>query len=233
MNLLAALLSAAVAVPPPADIFFEQTSSTTVDGKPGPVATSRVYWSGRKVRLESGDAFEPLILIIDFEQDRAYRLDPAAKTALRLDADALRTRAHLGFALAGDRLASSTDAFRRQKLQGRRTIAGRACIGHRLRAGDTRVDVWMADGLPLDMDDFTEFLEWSGAKAALGGLLPELARLEGFPLETRSRIVADGHVYETRATVTRLKQEPLDPALFAPPPSFRIEAEAAPSDSVP
>ena len=226
MRLLAAVLSAAVAAPPSGDVFFEQTATTTVDGKPGPMATSRVYWSGRKVRLESGDAFEPLILLLDLENGRAYRLDPPTKTAVLLDVDALRSRSHLGFAMAGDRMGSSIDGFRKQKLAGQRTIAGRVSTGYRLRAGETRVDVWMAAGLPLDMEDFTEFLEWSGAAAALGGLLPELERLDGFPLETRSRVVTDGHVYETRATVTRLKQQPLDAALFAPPPSFKLETEA-------
>lgn len=226
--LLAATGAAATATPASTDVTFDQTTVTTVDGKAGPAMTSRVFWSGRRVRLESGDAFEPLVLLVDFERDRAYRIDPAARTATRLDADALRARAHLGFAIAGDRLGSTAGSFRPQGLPGTRTIAGHACRGYRLRGGETRVDVWLAEGLPLDMADFAEVLEWSGAAAALGALLPELERLAGFPLETRSRVTADGHVYETRATVTRITRAPLDAALFDPPPTYRLESEAEP-----
>ena len=223
---VAAAVSAAEPAPP-ADVTFDQSIVTTVDGKAGEPATSRVYWSGRKVRLESGDAFDPLILLLDLARDRAYRLDPAGKKAVVLDVEALRSRSHLGFSLAGDRMGAAED-FRRTRLAEKRTIAGYACEGHVLRAGQTRVEVWVSDRVPVEMDAFAEFLEWSGADASMAGLLPVLTRLGGFPLQTRSRIVVDGHVYETRATVTRLSAQVIEPALFEVPPSFVIQEEADP-----
>lgn len=224
----AAVLAAAAPRPVPAshDLTFEQTTVTTIAGKPGAAGRSKVYWSGRKVRLESGDAFEPLVVLIDLDRDRAYSLDAASRTALRLDVDALRSRSHLGFAMAGDRLGTSTeDGVRTRTLDGVRVIAGHKCRGYRLRAGDTQMDVWVTDRVSIDIDAFADFLDWSGAAAAVGGLVPELRKLGGFPMETRSRVTADGRVFETRATVTSLDARKLDPALFDVPPSYAIEEE--------
>jgi hypothetical protein len=226
MSALAFVLWTAVAAAPPSgDLTFEQTATTTVDGKAGPAVRSRVYWSGRKVRLESGDAFEPLVMLIDLEHDRAYRLDAASRTAVRLDVDSLRARAHMGFAMAGDSIGAGEDSLRGQTLPGTRAIAGYKCTGHRLRAGETRIDVWLTKGVAVDMDAFAELLDWSGASSAMGGLLPALRELGGFPMETRSRVTADRRVYETRAAVTSLDQKKLPPALFEVPSSFTVEDE--------
>ena len=220
-------LLAAAAAPPSSDIVFEQTSATTVDGKTGPTVRSRVYWSGRKVRLESGDGEGPLVMLLDLEHDRAYRLDASSKTAERIDVDAMRARSHLGFAAAGDRLgAGDEDAVRTQPLTGSRLIAGYKCTGHRLRAGETRIDVWLASDVPVDTEAVAEFLDWSGASSAMGGLLPAMRALGGFPMETRSQVTSEGHVYETRASVVSLERKRLDPALFEVPASFTIETEA-------
>jgi hypothetical protein len=219
----------AAAVPPKApQVVFEQTATTTVNGKSPATVKSRVSWAGRKVRLESGDAFEPLVLLLDLDEQRAYRLDVAARTAVMLDLDALRSRSHIGFALAGDALnAAEPESFRTQPLSGERTVAGQLCHGYRIRNGQTQLDVWVSDQLPIGMDAFAEFLEWSGADQSLAGLVPEVRQLEGFPLETRSRTVVDGRVYETRAVVTSVKVGPLDPALFEVPPAFKLESEPA------
>jgi hypothetical protein len=224
--LLAVFLAPAAPAAKPASLSFDQVVVTSVDGKPGPTQKSRVYWSGRKVRLESGDEFDPLVLLLDMARERAYRLDPVAKKARVLDVEALRARSHLGFSMAGDQLGAGED-FRRTPLPNRREIAGFTCAGHVLRAGQTRIEVWSSERVPVEAEAFTELLEWTGAGEAMGGLLPELVR-QGFPLETRSRTVVDGHVYETRATITRVATGALPTALFDVPDAFAVEDEADP-----
>jgi hypothetical protein len=76
------------------------------------------------------------------------------------------------------------------------------------------------------MEAFTDFLEWSGASAALGPLLQEIRALRGFPLQTRSRVSVLGEVRETVSTVTRVSLGPPRPDLFEPPPGYRIVVEA-------
>jgi hypothetical protein len=230
MTVVLAMTCLLAAAPAPTQIAFEQVATTTVNGKSPATVKSKVLWSGRKVRLESGDAFEPLVLLLDLERDRGYRLDPASRIAVLLDVDDLRARAHLGFAMAGDAMnAAEPESFRTHSLPGQRTIAGQRCHGYRIRNGQTQVDVWVSDQLPIGMDAFAEFLEWSGADQSLAGLLPEMRKLDGFPLETSSRTVVDGRVYETRASVTTVKIGPLDASLFEVPPTFKIEDEPAPA----
>ena len=60
-----------------------------------------------------------------------------------------------------------------------------------------QLDVWVSKAIRVSIDTFADFLEWSGASESLGGLLPELRQLPGFPLETRSRLTTGGHLYET------------------------------------
>jgi len=52
-----------------------------------------------------------------------------------------------------------------------------------------------------------------------------LRRLRGFPLETRTRVTADGHAYETISTITSLKLGAQPAALFEVPASYKVEAE--------
>jgi hypothetical protein len=212
-----------------AQVVVEQTTSTTVDGKALPSVHARVLWGGRKVRLESGDALEPLVLLLDLEHDRAYRLDPPSRSAVALDLDGLRARASLGFAQAGEAMnADEPDSFRTSALPGRRRIAGRLCDGYRVRHRQTQIDVWVSTQVSIGMELFADFLEWSGADQSLAGLLPEIRKLEGFPLETESHVVVDGHVYDTKATVTAVSVAPRDPSLFEVPAAFTLEDEVAP-----
>jgi hypothetical protein len=217
---------AAAAAPPSRDVSFEQKVTTTVDGHVGRPVTSRVYWSGRRIRLESGDPFDPLVLLVDLGRNRAYRLQGSARQALVVDLDRLRSQAHLEFSTAGDHMeADVEDSFRTQALSGRRVIAGYTCEGYQIRGGPTRMDVWIARRVPLDMDLFAEFLEWSGADQSLGGLLPQMRKLPGFPLETRTRVTAGAHVYETQATITSLEIAPIASALLEVPEDYAVEDE--------
>lgn len=227
---IALMLLAAAPAAPPRSVFFEQTSSSTVDGKPGDTLRSRVFWSGHKVRMESGDTFRPGVLLLDLETERALRLDPAAKTATVLDMSALRAQTNLGFSMAGDAVGGDDDRFRTSELEGTRTIAGFTCQGHRIKGPNARIDVWTGAAVPVPMKMFEEFLSWSGAAQALGGLLPEIQKLRGFPLETRSRFTVSGHVYESVATITVLKVEPLAATLFEPPKDYRTVVTEAPDE---
>ena len=86
------------------------------------------------------------------------------------------------------------------------------------------MDVYVTDALPVGIEAFTDFLEWSGAGDSMAGILAELRKLRGFPMETRSRVTVLGEEQETVATVTKVKVGPLAPALFEPPGDYRLQA---------
>src|SRR3990172_5863907 len=136
---------------PPSDLVFEQTTVVYDRGRPvGPGVRSRVFFAGRCVRLEAGDASGGPALL------------------LRLD-------------------------------------LGPACRGFRLSGPSTSIEVWVASDLGVAVEVFAEFLEWSGAAQSLGGLLAEIRRLPGFPLETRSRVSVLGEERETVSTVVTIR----------------------------
>jgi hypothetical protein len=155
-----------------------------------------------------------------------FQLDAKTKAAVPIDMAALQTDTNLGFSMAGDTV-DPPGGLRSAPLPGRRTIAGHSCEGHRIRGQDVRLDVWVARSVPVSVDRFTELLEWSGAAQSLGGLLPEIRKLRGFPLETRSQLTRDGHVYVSTATITQIKTDALSPSLFEVPEGYRT-AEPAP-----
>src|SRR5262249_41402392 len=126
--------------------------------------------------------------------------------------------------MVGDLMGSEV-AGRTTPLKTARTIAGYPCRGFHISAGSTEMDVYVTDRIPLGIDAFTDFLEWSGASAALGAILDEVRRLPGFPLETRTRVTVLGRVQETLSTVTRVKLGPQPAALFEPPPDYRLISE--------
>ena len=87
------------------------------------------------------------------------------------------------------------------------------------------MELYLTRELPVGMETFADFLEWSGASESLGPLLKEIRALRGFPLQTRSRVTVLGEVHETVSTVTRVRVGPSAPALFEPPPDYRVLAE--------
>ncbi len=83
----------------------------------------------------------------------------------------------------------------------------------------------MAEDLPAGDSVFADFLEWSGAAQALGGLLAAVRALPGFPLETRTRVSVLGETQETVSTVTAIRLETQPPELFEVPAGWRQEKE--------
>jgi hypothetical protein len=227
--ILTALLLAGPAAP--AGMSFEQTTVSTAPGAPvGPGVVSRVYYSGRKIRLEAGGAAGGAAFLLRLDEGRAFRLDPEARLATELDVDRLRAQAQMDASMAGDILGLGQDAPRPRPsaLRGTRTIAGHPCRGYRVRAGSTVMDLWLAEDLPVGIETFAEFLEWTGARASLGGLVDALSELRGFPLETRTRVDVMGDVHETVSTVTRLTLKTPAAALFEVPLGFTVVRESAP-----
>src|SRR5215470_12797038 len=164
------------------EIYFEQTTQTGSGGAlAGPGVVSQVWYSGRKMRLEAGAGGAGHAFILRLDTEKAWRLDPEAKTATRIDLDRLRAKSQMDVAMAGDLMGSEEATPRSAPLRGVRTIAGYACRGYRISAGPTVMDVWVSDALPVGMDAFSEFLEWTGASDALSGLLAEVRKLRGFP----------------------------------------------------
>lgn len=211
------------------DVYFEQTTVSTTRGvAPGPGVSSRVWYSGKKMRMEAGNERGGPAFVLRLDTGRAWRLDPATKTAVAIDVDRLRTQAQMDLAMAGDLMGAEEGAARTAPLRERKTIAGYPCRGYRITSASSVMDVYVTDALPVGMDAFADFLEWSGATQSLAGLMGELRRLPGFPLLTRSRVTVMGAEHETVSTVTKVEVGPLGPALFDRPADYRVQAEPAP-----
>jgi hypothetical protein len=122
-------------------------------------------------------------------------------------------------------MGGGEDALRSSPLEGSRTIAGHRCRGFRLRGRQTSLDVWVAEDVPAGPGVFADFLEWSGAAQALGGLVAAIRELPGFPLETRTRVSVLGETQETIATVTAIRIGPQPAERFEVPAGWRVESE--------
>ena len=220
-----ALLALVLSGAEPAGLYFEQTTVVRPAGQAaGPGVRTRVYYSARRLRLEAGDAAGGPAFVLRLDEGRAFRLDPEARLAVEVGTERLRARAREDASVAGS-LMGGSDAMRTTALEGRRTIAGHSCRGFRLRGGQATVDAWVAEDLPLTAQLFAEFLEWSGATQALGGLVAAVRELPGFPLETRTRLSVLGETQETVSTVDVIRVAPQPAALFEVPAGWRVEAE--------
>jgi len=221
-TLLVLALTAEVEAP---GLYFEQTTVVRKGGvASGPGVRSRVWHAGRRLRLEAGDAPGGPALVLRLDEGRVLRLVPEEKVVVEVLASRISARAHQDASVASS-LMGAEEALRRAPLEGRRTIAGHACRGFRLRGRDTSVDVWVAEDLPAGASLFAEFLEWSGAAQSLGPLLAAIRELPGFPLETRTRVSILGETQETVATVTVIRVSPQPAERFEVPPGFRLERE--------
>jgi hypothetical protein len=213
--------------PPASDVYFEQTTVVYEDGRPaGPGVVSRVWYAGRRMRLEAGGVADAPALILRLDEGKAYRVEPDRRRVVVVDLDKLRMRAQMDLSLAGDLMGAGEDArVGTAALRETKTIAGYACRGFRLSGASVVLDLYVAPDLPVGVNAFADFLEWSGAAQSLAGLVQELRKLPGFPLETRSRVSVLGDVQETLSTVTRVKVGPADRRLFDPPAGYRLESD--------
>lgn len=219
LTLLAAAASAGTQ-----DVYFEQVTVTSIDGKAsGPGVRSRVWSSGRRLRMEAGQTPGGPAFLLMLDAGRAYRLDPEAKVAEEIDLDRLRADAHADVSVAGDLMGGGEEgSVRTAALKTSRTVAGYSCADYRITGPSVRMDLCMSGEIPFGVDAFAEFLEWSGASQSLGGILAELRRLRGFPLETRTRVGVLGRTYETRSTITAVRLGPQPRRLFEPPPGYEV-----------
>jgi hypothetical protein len=176
------------------------------------------------MRMEAGGTRDGAALILRLGEGKAWRIDPERKTALALDVARLRERSRLDLGVAGQ-LLGAEETPRVSEMREGKVIAGYRCRGYRLQAGSAVMELYLTRELPVGIETFSEFLEWSGASEALGPLLKEIRALRGFPLQTRSRVSLLGEVRETVSTVTRVQVTPSRPALFEPPADYRLLAE--------
>jgi hypothetical protein len=226
--MLALALLAVLAAPARADVYFEQTTVVFRDGQPtGEGVVSRVWYAGRRMRLEPGGVADAPALILRLDDGKAWRVEPQARRAVALDLERLKSQAQMDLSLAGDLMGAGQDArVRTTSLDAAKTVAGHPCRAYRVSGPSAVLELCVASDLPLGVSAFTDFLEWSGASQSLAGFMDALRALPGFPLETRSRVTVLGEVQETLSTVTRVRVGPVDAALFAPPPGYKVEADA-------
>jgi hypothetical protein len=223
LPIAALLLLAAPAASP--GVYFEQTVVTSGGTRAGgPGVSSRVWHGGGgRMRLEAGGTGTGAALILRLPEGKAWRLDPEQKTAIALDLERMRERSRLDLGLAGELMGAGEEP-RLAALPGTRTIAGYRCQGYRLSAGSAVIELYLTRDLPLGIDAFAEFLEWSGAAETMAPLLREVRTLRGFPLQTRSRVSVMGELQETVSTVTRVVVGPQPAKLFEPPRDYRVVA---------
>ena len=234
MDTISAVLLATLAgSAPPAsraeapDVYFEQTTVAYAGGRPsGPGVVSRVWYGGQRLRMEAGGVTPAPALILRLDQGKAYRVDPAQQSVTVMDAERLRTRGQMDSAMAGELMGAENARVVTTALPGERTVAGHRCRGFRIKGGTMVMDLWVTTALPIGMETFAGFLEWSGAADSLGPFLGEIRRLQGFPLQSRSRVTVMGETHETVATVTRVKVGAHPPDVFEPPAGYRVVKEA-------
>jgi len=226
--LVTALTFALLAAPSTPGLYFEQTTIVYLDGEPaGPGVRTRAWHDGQSMRLEAADTKGGPALVLRLDLDRAFRLDPERRVAVELDIASLRARSQADAAVAAGLMGGSEEgAVRTTALEGARTVAGYACRGFRLRGPSVQMLVWVSEALPVGVETFADFLEWSGASRSLGGLLAEIRALPGFPLQTRTRVDVLGEVRETVTTVTVIHVGPQPRELFEVPEGWRVEAAA-------
>ena len=208
---------------PAAGLYFEQTTVVVPQGAtPGAGVRSRVWHSAGRMRLEAGDAPGGPALVLRLDEGRALRLDPETKVAFEIDPAGLRARSHQDASVVAS-LMGGEDTLRTTVLDARRTIAGHACRGFRLKSRSAVVELWVAPDLPRGASVFADFLEWSGAAQALPGLVAAIRELPGFPLETRTRVSVLGETQETLSTVTKIRVGPQPESLFEVPGGWRVQ----------
>ena len=226
--LLVLLLAAPKGLAPPG-VYYEQLTQSIVGASPrGAPVSTRVYSTGRRMRLESGETKGGPALVLRLDENRAFRLDPVARTATLVDLMRLRAQSQMDVGVAGEALGATEEgAARTTPLPGPKIVAGRSCRGFRIASASASLDVYVAE-VGVGIEAFADFLEWSGARQSLGSLLDELRRLPGFPLETRVRAKVNGESVITVTTVTKIEMGPIAPALFEVPAGFRlVEAPAS------
>ena len=209
-------------------MYFEQSTLVRTDGvAQGAGVLSRVWYGGKRMRLEAGDVPGGPALILRLDLGKAWRLDPERKVATEIDAAQLRARSQMDASLAGDLMGGSEEGrVRTRALSNPRTIAGHACQGFRVTGPSVVMDLYLAQDLGVGTDAFAEFIEWSGADQSMGGVLAEIRKLRGFPLQTRSRVTVLDRVHETVSTITKIVVGPQPRALFEVPAGYRVLAEA-------
>lgn len=223
-HVVAGLLAIAASAP---DVYFEQTTVTRTEGQaPGPGVASRVWVSGRRLRLE-GDAPKGPAFLLLLDVGRAFRLDPERQVAVQIDVARLRNRSQMDSSAASDLMGNAAEGdVRTVPLATPRTIAGYRCRGFRLTGESLTLDVYVASEVPVSLDAFEGLVEWSGAGQAMAGFLTEMRKLPGFPLESRARVSVRGQTLETVSTITKVLVGPHPRSLFEPPAGWRIEREA-------
>jgi len=192
---------------------------------------SRVWYAGKRMRLEAGDAPGGPALLLRLDLARAWRLDPERKVATEIDAARLRARSRTDASLAGDLMGANDEGgARTSPLKTPKTIAGHLCRGFRITGPSVVMDLYVAEDLPVGIAAFTDFIEWSGAVQSMGGILAEVRKLPGFPLQTRSRVTVLDHVHETVSTITKVQVGRQPRSLFEVPAGYRTVTEAPEPD---
>lgn len=228
------LLAAVLAAAPAQGLYFEQTTALAQAGLAPRGVRSRVWCSGRRLRLEAADAPGGPALVLRLDEGRVLRLDPESRTATELDAAQLRSRSASDAAVAAGLMGGlAEERLRTSPLEKRRTIAGHPCQGFRIASRSVVVETWVADDVPAGADTFADFLQWSGAAQALSGLLAAIRALPGFPLETRMRVNVLGEMKETVSTITLIRAAAVPAERFEVPAGWRLVSERRPAEVTP
>jgi hypothetical protein len=227
MSVAAVVLGVLAAGAARTSVTFEQTTVAPAGGQPaGPGVTARVYYAGARMRLEPVDAPAGTALLLRLDQGKAWRLDPSRRQAIELDLQRLRDESQMDVSMAGQLMGLVDGGVHTEPFGQPKLINGYRCQGYRLTAGSTVLEIYLTKAIPAGVEAFTDFLEWSGAAQSMSGLIDELRKLPGFPLEMRSRVNVLGEIHETVSSVAKVKVGPLADSLFAPPAGWTVVPES-------
>ncbi len=227
--MLALPASAALLLLAGADVCFEQATVVGSGGRAqgAGVATRVCHSGGQKMRLEAAGETAGPAFVLRLDQGRAFRLDPERKQVVLVDTTRLRAQAKTDLAMAGELMGLAGARPKTTRLARPHTIAGYLCQGYRISAGETILDLYVSEKIPLKVEAFADFLEWAGVRDSMGGILDQIRALPGFPLETRSHVSVMGETQETVTTVTKVTIAPLPKSLFEAPAGWEVAKEEA------
>src|SRR5262245_4165115 len=128
--MVAASLSLLLAASAPTSVTFEQTTVAHVgDQAAGPGVVARVFYAGKRMRLEPVNAPAGTALVLRLDEGKAWRLDPSRRQAVALDLQRMRDESQMDVNMAGQLMGVVEGGVRTESLAEARLIDGHRCQG--------------------------------------------------------------------------------------------------------
>jgi len=203
------------------DLYIEQTVELAAQGGPAFQKTLMKVWvSGEKLRVDTGMVGMTLILRVD--QKKMWMLAEAAKTYTERPLNPPAAKP-----------AEAEPQLDIKATGNKKKIGEWNCEEHLVTIASPmprNMQIWASQEVKVDPSVFSKLRQ--GVPAS-GPMSPNLGwRLEaiqkvGFPIQTIAKMQMGAQAMETTATVQKISQEKIDPALFELPEGYtKVEMPA-------